>query len=56
MISVRPDHRRFDSVVLLQPDDSLRIRALTRLATRLDQAGQIVATRPIQATPTRLER
>ena len=45
-----------DSVVLLQPDDSSAIRALTRLATRLNQAGQIVATRPIQATPTRLER
>lgn len=41
-----------DSVVLLQPDDSSAIRALTRLATRLNHAGQIVATRPIQATPT----
>ena len=45
-----------DSVVPLQPDDSSGIRALTRLDTRLNQAGQIVATRPIQATPTRWER
>ena len=35
-----------------QPDDTSGIRALTHLATRLNQAGQIVATRPVQATPT----
>ena len=40
------------SLITAQPDNTSEIQALTHLATRLNQAGQIVATRPVQATPT----